>query len=504
MKKIIVALCLPVIILSGGCKKFLDEKPYSFFTSLNFPTSEEEADIALRGIYAVMQGYGSGQDYRMFDYSLPVITSEVCDNIAHSYIIPNLTRNEPMYEGVYSSFFQGINFANNLIAALEKRDEPGAAWVESKLAEAKAIRAYYYFWLVRMFSDVPLKLEPTVSGSYIGERTPVPEIYKQIVEDLKFAEDKLPNRADPDGRITKGGCKGILTQVYATMAGSRRTPDGQNIAGDPANWALARDKAREVLDLGVYTFASDYTQIFKDLAMDIYNPEMIFDVSFTFDGGADGSTFPYIFGPGAEGGAATNGGGKGSGLVVLVEWLRELEPDDKRIDWNIAKYFYKAKSWEKINYPDSSEWRVAKWRKWPDNDDSRQFYWGNYLYNWPLVRLADIKLLYAEAINEANNGPTAEAYQHVNDIRQRAGLADLPAGLTKEQFKDRIMNERSIEFLGEGMRHFDLVRWGDFKQMMDKRSLAFWMVNYGGVDEMYINAPIPQQELDINSWEQNK
>lgn len=504
MKKIIVALCLPIMILSAGCKKFLDEKPYSFLTSLNFPTSEEEADIALRGIYSIMQG-NDDADFRMFDYTLPVITSEACDNMTPYYIIPNLRKNESLYEGPYFSFFQGINFANNLISVLEKGDGLTGAWVEVKLAEAKAIRAYYYFWLVRMFSDVPLKLDPTTTGNYKGERTPVPEIYKQIVEDLKFAEDKLPNRADPDGRITKGGCKGILTQVYAAMAGSRRTPDGQNIAGDPANWALARDKAKEVLDLGVYTLAGDYAQIFKDLAMDIYNPEMIFDVSFSYDGGDDyGATFPYIFGPAAVGGAASMGGGKGSGLGVFREWVRELDPDDLRIEWNIAKYQYQAKSWTKLYYTDTTQWRVAKWRKWPDNDDSHQFYWGNYLYNWPLVRLADIKLLYAEAINETNNGPTAEAYQQVNDIRHRAGLADLPGGLTKEQFKDRIMNERSIEFLGEGMRHFDLVRWGNFKQMMDKRLEAIWVTNYGGVDESYMNAPVPQQELDINGWSQNK
>lgn len=504
MKKIIVALCLPIMIIAGGCKKFLNEKPYSFLTPNNFPTSEEEADIALRGIYAIMQGYASGQDYRMFDYTLPVVTSEVCDNIAHYYIIPNLKRNEVLYEGPYFSFFQGINFANNLIAVLEKGDGSAKPWVESKLAEAKAIRAYYYFWLVRMFSDVPLKLDPTTKGSYKGERTPVPEIYKQIVEDLKFAEDKLPNRADPDGRITKGGCKGILTQVYATMAGSRRTPDGQNVPGDAANWALARDKAKEVLELGVYNLSNDYTRLFKDMAMDIYNPEMIFDVSFTFDGAVDGSTFPYIFGPAAVGGPATIGGGKGSGLRVLREWVRELEPDDQRIEWNIAKYQYQAKSWNKIYYADTTEWRVAKWRKWPDNDDSHQFYWGNYLYNWPLVRLADIKLLYAEAINEANGGPNADAYQQINDVRRRAGLLDIPEGLTKEQFKERIMNERSIEFLGEGMRHFDLVRWGNFKQMMDKRLESYWVTVYGGVDEMYMNAPIPQQELDINKWFQNK
>lgn len=289
------------------------------------------------------------------------------------------------------------------------------------------------------------------------------------------------------------------------MAGWRRTPDGQNVQGDAANWALARDKAREVLDMGVYTFASDYTQIFKDLATDVYNPEMIFDIPFTFNGTTDnGACFPYLFGPASETGADPMGGGKNGGPTVLIEWLRELEPNDVRVDWNIAKYYYKSKSWDKVNYSDSSQWDVAKYRKWPDNDDSHGFYWANYFYNFPLLRLADVKLLYAEAINETNGGPNSIAYQQVNDIRNRAGLPNLPSGLSKAQFLDRIMKERSIEFVAEGNRHFDLVRWGNFKQMMDKRKSASWVVNYGGVDEIYINGPIPQEELDLNGWSQNK
>lgn len=515
MKKLFLIALLPIIVLLGSCKKFLNEKPYSFLSGKNFPETEEQAVIALRSCYGVMQMYydpiessspNPGYDFFMFKYRFTGALNEVNDlTQPFGYVIPNSYRGERYFRGPFVCFYKGINFANNLIATLQKRDSTVDTWVIPIIAEARAIRAYYYFWLVRVFSDVPLKLESTTSTDIKTDRTPVPEIYNQIVEDLKYAEDKLPDHADPDGRITMGGCKGILAQVYLTMAGWRRTPDGQNVQGDAANWALARDKAKELLDMGVYAMASDYTQFYKDLAMDIYNPEMVFDIPFTYNNTTDdGSNWPYFFGPASETGADPKGGGKNGGWKVLIEWLRELEPNDKRIEWNIAKYYYKSQSWDKVYYADSSEWEIAKYRKWPDNDDSHGFYWGNYLYNFPLVRISEMKLIYAEAANEANGGPTTEAYQQINDIRRRAGLADLPSGLTQDQFRSHIMNERSIEFLGDGIRHLDLVRWGKFKEMMDRHRSAQWVVDDGGIDEKFINGPIPQEEIDLNHWTQNK
>lgn len=504
MKKILLIFIVCVVSGLGGCKKFLDEKPYSFLSPKNFPTNEAEADIALRGIYAIMQGYNEYEefDFRMFDYLLPALLCENNDIVNQTYIPINGNRRESYFAPPFNAFYVGINGANTLIDALGKINEP---WVTVKIAEARAIRAYYYFWLVRMFSDVPLKLTPTTDAKLKPERTPVPEIYKQIVEDLKDAEDKLPDEANGDGRITKGACKGILTQVYMTMAGSRRTPDGQNVPGDAANLALARDKAKEILDMGIYNLASDYSQMFKDLGLDVYNPEIIFDVPFTWHGGGDvGATFPVLFGPAdPDGGDGQTGGGKYGSLHPLVEWLRELEPNDKRVAWNIADYYYKTQTWTKVPYTDSSEWTIAVYRKLPEGSDEKRFGWATFWYNFPLVRLADIKLLYAEAINEIE-GPTAEAYKQVNDIRTRAGLPNLPMGLSKDDFRKRIMAERAIEFVGEGNRHFDLIRWGVYKQKMDSRKLSPWVQDYGGVDEIFTNCPLPQREMDLNGWSQNK
>lgn len=189
MKKIFVILLLPIIVLTGGCKKFLDEKPYSFLTGENFPTTSDEADIALRSVYGVMQTYYdpvegnySGYDFDMFKYVFASIVNEVCDLQQPLYITPGQSRGNNFYKAPFACFYKGINFANNLIASLEKRDPTVDTWVTPKIAEAKAARAYYYFWLVRLFSDVPLVLQPTTSSKFQGDRIPVPDIYKQIVE----------------------------------------------------------------------------------------------------------------------------------------------------------------------------------------------------------------------------------------------------------------------------------------------------------------------------------
>lgn len=506
MKKMTFFLLIIIAGMLGGCKKFLEEKPYSFLSPANFPSNSQEADIALRGIYAIMQGQDEyeGFDMRMFDYTLPgslSISNDIIDGSV--FFTMNEGRGQRYTDPSFTAFYVGINGANTLIAALDGNKEP---WVEAKVAEARAIRALYYFYLVRMFSDVPLKLSPTTSATEKYTRTPVPEVYNQIVEDLTYAEDRLPNHADPDGRITKGGCKGILTQVYASMAGNYRTPDGHNIpvTNEPAKyWRLARDKAQEILNMGVYTLASDYTQIFKDLATDVYNNEMMFDVPFSWHGGGDvGAGFPLLYGPADEsGGDGPKGGGKYGELPVFIEWLRELETGDNRVPWNIATYYYRANTWDEIPYIDSTQWNLAKFRKWPYGVDGGG--WMVYNHNFPIVRLAEIKLLFAEAENELN-GPTASAYQQINDIRNRAGLPNLPGGLSKDNFRNKIIAERAIELCGEAKRHFDLVRWGIFKQKMDGRKLSSWVLDYGGVDESYINCFIPQTEIDKNGWVQNK
>src|SRR5690606_20232593 len=98
---------------------------------------------------------------------------------------------------------------------------------------------------------------------------------------------------------------------------------------------------------------------------------------------------------------------------------------------------------------------------------------------WPILRLAEIYLTYAEAANEANGGPTAEAYRCVNIVRNRVGLGDLPPGLSQTEFREAILNERSCEFGYEEVRWFDLIRWkreSDFRKTL----LGLNIYNNGG------------------------
>lgn len=506
--------------MTVSCSKVLKETPYSFLTPENFPLTASDADAALAGGYNVMQ------DYSTFRY-IGTYALAFQNDILHtgSAWAAFLDAGVEFYTPLWEKFYQGINSCNNVVASLEKIDPVANPWTTAKIAEAKALRAFYYFYLVRFFGDIPLTLEPSVKSVVIMPRTEVPEVYTAIVNDLVFAEGKLSNNANSGGHLTNGAVKSLLAQVYATMAGWRRTPAGQMVQGDAANWVLARDKAKEVIDMenaGIYKLDPDYKMIFVNLSTDVYDPEIIFDVEFSTN---QLTTFPYIFGPpGVNNDAVAANGEQASNARCQIEWIRTLDNRDERYKWNIGTIYYDDKgSWHTIpitDVSDSNSFTVNCYQKWPasvapDRDWAKYIadgYWENYYTNYPLIRLADIKLLYAEAINEVS-GPTAEAYAQINQIRYRARPTDhktdgtvLPdlSGLSQQQFREAIMAERAIEMPLEGNpRKFDLIRWGNLKEMVDAHKSQLVWTSGGGMDLRYYLAPIPAQDLELNGWTQN-
>jgi len=114
-----------------------------------------------------------------------------------------------------------------------------------------------------------------------------------------------------------------------------------------------------------------------------------------------------------------------------------------------------------------------------------------------LMRYSEVLLTYAEAANEANSGPTTEAYKQLNAVRTRAAATEAPAGMTQEQFRSFVIAERAREFALEGVRRFDLMRWGIYLQVMNKISAG--QNNISKVRSLRnLLLPIPQAELNSN------
>lgn len=499
MKKILLGIII-ISLFSAGCKKLIEEVPYSFLTPQNFPTSAVEADAALLGCYALIKGN------RTWDYTGGLYMNSQNDVTISNGSWSAFTGSSHGQESAWwRDYWKAINAANNLIFALESRDATKDTWVPAKPAEARAVRAFFYHGLACIFGDLPLRLKPTTETVLKVPRSPVQNIYDSIIlPDIAFADGKLPVTNTPSGRISAGGLKCIAADVYMKLAGWHRSSQGSMVPGDPGYWAKARDAAKAVLDMeaaGVYALEPAYSGVFTKLSTDVSTREVIFDSEYTQ---LAGSNFPYVYGTTPSG--ATSGGGNGN-LRPQREWLRGQDNRDERWQWNIGNYRYSG--WDKIPVPDTNAWRITTFQKiYPSTG-----YWQDHLTNWPFYRLSEAKLMYAEAANEAEGGPSAEAYKQINEVRYRARPADhktdgtiLPdiAGLTQEQFRDTIRNERAMELINEGKRKLDLVRWGILKEKIEGMEQYASLVQNGGMNLRYYLWMVPIVEVTANEWQQNE
>jgi hypothetical protein len=314
---------------------------------------------------------------------------------------------------------------------IEMNEELKARYV----AEAQFLRALMYFNLVRVFGDVPLvvkEIEKAEEGYQYG-RNPAAEVYAQIIADLTEAEAVLPvtYAAADAGRATRGAAKALLGKVYLTLG----------------RHADAAGKLKEVIDLGVYDLLPSYAEVFAPGNKN--HKESVFAVQYKKGqprgGQPDAQRLcPRKFGqrrdpvrrrrpePAPQ---------RPAGRLRAQRPAEGLSRRPPRTKTPGAKpccttYVKKYSDVPAVKY---------------DNDN-----------NFPVIRYADVLLMYAEALNEDGYAPDGEAFTALNRVRGRVGLpaktaADLP---TQAAFRDAVLRERRVELAFEGHRWFDLVRTG--------------------------------------------
>jgi starch-binding outer membrane protein, SusD/RagB family len=328
--------------------------------------------------------------------------------------------------------------------------------------EAKFLRGLLYFNMVRLWGDLPLILNETGSLSkdaILVSRTPKEEIYKQIIADLTAAE-ALPNSftgADA-GRATAGAAKSILAKVYLTRQ----------------EWDKAAAKSLEVIN-GPYGY-----DLFENYA-DVFNvatkngKEHIFSVQCKSNVNGQGNRLASSATPVGIAGVASAGTDEPEPSTYAL-----FSADDKRRDVTFFTSLVSPTTGKAVNFAP----RFFKYF------DPAQI--GNpteSAKNIPVIRFAEILLIYAEAVNEASGAGT-EAYAAINRVRKRAGLAAL-TGLSKDQFREAVYTERRLELMFEFQRWFDLIR--------TKRMIAeLKKVGKTNAAEKHYLHPIPQREMDLN------
>ena len=472
MKKIILFAILALSIAS--CQKFLDEVPKDQLTENNFYVSREDAVSALNAIYS------PARDNLNDNYSIMIdILSDYWEGRGSTMPMSayqgldatNIIRVSNSWGYQYRSI-RNANIAIQRITAMTKLEE---ADKNALIAEARFLRAFDYFNIVRLWGAVPLYLETDVKDK---SRKPVDEVYAAIIKDLEAGESDLPSVPTQTGRPSKWAAKALLSEVYLTRG----------------EWALAKQKAKDVIDSGIFglvdiTVADDFNKVFGPTANG--TSEEIFYLKFNH---VDGYGYPHKllwssdqyspFGSYVTFGLPTN--------LFLKNWDR----NDLRKKFDIFSQYINRYTGVTETLPSSTPILCCKYRD-PAATGVNGF--GN---DRPVIRYADVLLIYAEASVMADNGVSPLALEALNKIKRRGygypnssvSLVDYPsAGWTVDSFRNTVIQERGYELFMEGKRWFDLSRLGTAKLK------EIILINKGKtVKDLHLLWPIPIQEINTN------
>ncbi|MDR7129342.1 hypothetical protein J2X69_001679 [Algoriphagus sp. 4150] len=484
IKKISLAALL---ISAAGCADFLDESDKSNFTLDNYFTKPEHAKSVVNSIYEGLQpvmssGFGGGP-WMMVEFATGLADTEL-GQAQNSLFVKDLVNNSDNGYGqtIWTSYYKGIANANIAIAKI-----PGITMDEAEkqklIGEAKYLRAYYYFNLVRIFGNIPLTLEPIdlTSEDLFAPPANPEDVYNQIVLDLQDAEDSgLPMR-DTSGRASLGAVKSLLSSVYLTMA-------GYPLQKGAEYYSLAAAKSKEVIDSGVFSLFTSYDDLhdpsMKNLGENIFMAQF---AAYILPSSWQVSIIPYNRG-------ISNYSSETGGIFAQEEFVKSYENGDKRA---AEKEFYYTSYTLRDDRSQTLE--LGDYYIYKHFDEVAQTNTTSSGMNWPILRFAEVLLIFAEASNEAN-GPNSEAYTAVNKIRARAELAPLN-GLSKDDFREAIWREKFHELSYENKTWFDMVR---IRKGFNAKTLEFeeyvgHQFVYGPtLKERELLFPIPTAEIRNN------
>jgi hypothetical protein len=480
MKKNIIcilrcSMITALIMFPIACTE-LEEQPVSSVTPTDFGNSILQIETAYTGSLNYLWDYWSAYGYAHFVFAND-------DQLDGGDLVIASDHADFLWNAHYSALLN-INAA---LGSIKKGNITGEdqETVDALEAQGKFLRAHNYFMLVRMFGGVPLIKEDTPDPIQNPmARASIADVYDLIVSDLTFAAEKLPESWEgAPGKPTSWAAKSMLAKVYLTMA--------TYPLNDPANYQLAANMAKDVMDNGPYVLVDSVADVFS--LENKYGPEMIWSYNSTYD---DVATDPEIWTT-----ESYLDGGWGDAAVDTS--FERTWPDQKR------KEAYLLTEWDSVQYPDFPE-QTPFCKKFFFYISADDFNGLSSTMNWPIIRYADVLLIYAEAANMASGSATApqEAVDAINQVIERAnGFVVNPlhpfttTAMTKEEFDAAVIQERSWELMFEnGDRWFDICR----KRILDDPMVTVRdedRLNFTMDDYLF---PIPEDDLRINKLlEQN-
>lgn len=475
---------LMVFFCLTSCKKgLLDVSPPDQLSTTVFWKTEKDADLALTGIYSYLYAGGgnwacsqyeimgwdpySGDIYTQHNYGggLPATTSAITPN-SGGYVY-----------SYYANNYQAIAAINSFLTNVDK------VLTGDKLkkykAEAYFMRAFNYFWLAQLFGNVPIVKEDPFKIDFKAPmaKSSRADVIKFVNDDLDLAIASLPDDAYGTGHVVKTTAQGYKVRVLLFEK----------------KYAEAAALAKQIINGNKYQLNPNYLSNF-------YKPdqnsskEILFSVKFLLP------NIKHID-------AALN--------VTMQTWggylgTQNLIDDYESGDPRKAMTFFLGGETSAQGWPfddpavatiGSGGWLVGFYlpKKWLTPGIRNPDYGLQGDNDFILLRFADIKLMYAEAQNEAV-GPDASVYKEINDVRARVSMAGVTTGLSKDQMREAIRHERRVEFALEGLRYFDLRRWGIATQKINGYvpNPAYAPNTKLKYEDKYEYWPIPQTEIDRN------
>lgn len=475
-KIVALGLCLGLI----SCSDFLDLQPKNKLGGEQFYQTAEQFTMAVNGAYSTLQEGGQYGNWYVFseipsDNTHNLLSGSVVDQDEFDKFYIRTTN--PYIANFWNKSYACINRVNTVLDRIDNIDIDETLSDRYKL-ECKFLRALTYFNLVRVYGDVPLVLhEISINESYKYMRDPKEKVYEQIIADLKEAE-ALPISYKEDkniGRATSGAAKALLGKVYLTLN----------------KYSEAETKLAEVINSKVYALLENeagslnnkgYASVFH--ADNHNNKETVFEVQFKKGGYGEGSDFPNTFAPFNSGTNVVQVGGTGGNNIPEMDMYNAYEDGDLRRDFSMALGYNDSRKdgkWVESRY-------VKKYFDIPyQNGDSNN--------NFPVIRYADVLLMYAEALNQ--NGKTAQACDYLNQVCRRGfgyqttetSPVDIKTS-DKNEFFLIVEHERRVELAFEGHRWFDLIRTGRAIEVMTSKGFK--------LNETNLTTPIPQKQVDVN------
>ncbi|MEQ9440118.1 MAG: RagB/SusD family nutrient uptake outer membrane protein [Cyclobacteriaceae bacterium] len=455
MKYLIYTIFLATLV---ACESTIDLKPLSQNSADNFYTTASDME------QAVVATYDGVQDLMRPGY-LDHFAEVRSDNSYNFATTPaggayadfdnfNLGASNARLNGFWHAAYLGIQRANIVLNRIDDITMDPVV-KENRKGEVKFLRALTYFYLVQIWGDVPLVVEETEDPmeSIDQERTPVAEVYSQIITDLTEASDVLPIAVDAtdDGRVTQGAALGLLARVALVQKDYQKVLEYTNA----------------VINAGEYSLDADYAGIFDYFTQ---SSEVIFKVLFKSGTNAEG--FPYL--------NVNHDYNNTASRDFMVTFSEDPRLDAIVDTSNIGTYYSNKLHNEQVNSDNTIDMKLV------------------------VLRYADILLMKAEALHEQNY-PSQEALDLLNMVRARANAAafSMTNFSSKDDFSETLLTERRVEFAFENLRWFDLVRTGKAAEVMTEKNVGGDKIKAASAlpytfNENYALFPVPQEQIDAS------